>query len=207
MEQHDPFRVGLLGANPERGWGATAHVPAIAASPDFVLTAVGTTRPDSAEAARQRFGARHAFTDAHALAAHPEVDLVVVSVKVPAHVELVTAALDARKHVYCEWPLTQTAAEADALAAAADRAGVHAVVGLQARFSPAVQAAREAIGRLGTARSATVFSSRGKGGAREVPAWTAYTYDSANGAGMVEVSGGHVLDLVEHLLGPIRAIG
>lgn len=94
-----PIGVGILGANPDRGWAARAHVPAIAASPAFVLTAVATTRPDSAKAARARFGARHAFTDARRLAECPEVDLVVVTVKVPAHVELVTAALDAGKHV------------------------------------------------------------------------------------------------------------
>src|SRR4051812_23646545 len=87
--------VGVIGANPDRGWAARAHLPSIAASREFALTAVATTRRDSAEAARRRFGARHAFTDPGALVAHPDVDLVVVTVKVPVHVELVTAALDA----------------------------------------------------------------------------------------------------------------
>lgn len=198
--------VGILGANPDRGWAARAHIPAIAALPEFALTAVATTRKDSAEAARTRFGARHAFTDARSLAAHPDVDLVVVTVKVPMHVELVTAALDAGKHVYCEWPLTTTAAEAAALAADADNAGVHGTVGLQARYSPAVRRARELIaeGRLGTVQSATLYSSRSKGNTYDVPAWTAYTYDQRSGAGLVEVLGGHALDLLQHLLGPIR---
>ena len=40
-----------------------------------------------------------------ALAAHPDVDLVTVSVKVPDHYKPVMAAIDAGKHVYCEWPL------------------------------------------------------------------------------------------------------
>ncbi|WP_433634887.1 Gfo/Idh/MocA family protein [Nocardia sp. CA-120079] len=201
-----PIGVGILGANPDRGWAARAHIPAIAALPQFTLTAVATTRKDSAEAARTRFGARHAFTDARSLATHPDVDLVVVAVKVPMHAELVTTALDAGKHVYCEWPLATTAAEATALAADADRAGVHGTVGLQSRFSPAVRRARAMIadGRLGTVQSATVYSSRSKGNARNVPAWTAYTYDHRNGAGLVEVLGGHTLDLMQHLLGPIR---
>jgi predicted dehydrogenase len=201
-----PIGVGILGANPERGWAARAHVPAVTASPAFVLNAVATTRGDSAEAARTRFGARHAFTDARRLAECTDVDLVVVTVKVPAHVELVTAALDAGKHVYCEWPLTRTSTEARALADAARAAGVHAVVGLQARFSPAVLRARAMIaaGRIGTVLSATVYSSRGKGSTVDVPAWTAYTYDRADGAGLADVLGGHALDLVRHLLGPIR---
>jgi predicted dehydrogenase len=203
-----PFGVGIIGANPERGWAARAHVPAIQASPDFALTAVATTRTESAEAARERFGARHAFTDPARLAAHPDVDLVVVTVKVPAHVELAHAALDAGKHVHCEWPLTPTAAEAAALADAAERAGVHSAVGLQARFAPAVERARRLIaeGAIGTVLSATLYSSRSKGNARDVPAWTTYTYDRATGAGLVEVLGGHALDLVQHLLGPVRVI-
>lgn len=62
-------------------------------------------------------------------------------------------------------------------------------------------------GHIGTVQSATVYSSRGKGNTRDVPAWTAYTYDDQNGAGLVEVLGGHTLDLVQHLLGPIRDLG
>ncbi|WP_244223326.1 Gfo/Idh/MocA family protein [Amycolatopsis circi] len=201
-------RYSILGANPDRGWAGRAHIPAIAASPDFSLAAVATTRTSSAEEARARFGARHAFTDARSLAEHPDVDLVVVTVKVPAHVELVTAALEAGKHVYCEWPLATTVAEAAALAAAGERGGVHTAVGLQARLSPTVRQAREMIaeGRIGTVQSATVYSSRSKGNAREVPGWTAYTYDRRTGAGLVEVLGGHTLDLVQHLLGPIREL-
>lgn len=203
-----PIGVGILGANPVRGWAGRAHIPAIAASPDFSLAAVATTRASSAEAARARFGARHAFTDARSLAEHSDVDLVVVTVKVPAHVELVTAALEAGKHVYCEWPLTTTAEEAVALAAAGERAGVHTAVGLQARFSPTVRRARALIadGKIGTVQSATVYSSRSKGNTRDVPGWTAYTYDRRAGAGLVEVLGGHTLDLVQHLLGPIREL-
>ncbi len=116
----------------------------------------------SAEAARERFGARHPVTDPARPAAHPHVDRVVVTVKVPAHVELVRAALDAGKHVYCEWPLATTAAEAADLAEAARRAGVHAVVGLQARFAAAVERARRLIaeGAIGTVLSANLYSTR-----------------------------------------------
>jgi predicted dehydrogenase len=71
---------------------ARAHIPAIQASPHFTLTAVTTTRTESAGAARDRFAARHAFTDPVSLARHRDADLVVVTVKVPAHAGLVTIA-------------------------------------------------------------------------------------------------------------------
>lgn len=203
-----PIGVGVVGANPDRGWATRAHLPAISALPEFELAAVATTRTETAERTRERFGARHAFTDAASLAAHPDVDLVVVTVKVPAHMELISTAIDAGKHVHSEWPLARTAAEAEALVAAAVAAGVHTAVGLQARFAPAVARARSMIaeGRIGAIRAANVHSARAKGATRDVPAWTAYTYDANNGAGMVDVLGGHALDLVQHLLGPIRQL-
>jgi predicted dehydrogenase len=176
-----------------------------ATSSRFALTAVATSRPDSARRAAERFGAAHAFADGGELAAHPDVDLVVVSVKVPAHAELVRAALDARKHVWCEWPLARTVEEAEALAAAAEAAGVHTVVGLQARCSPAIQHARELIaeGAIGRVTSATVFSARGRGASDHVAASSAYAYDRDNGAGLVEVLGGHALDATQFILGRI----
>ncbi len=203
-----PIGVGILGANPDRGWAMRGHIPAIESSPDFTFAAVATTRAESAAAARDRFGASYAFTDAASLAGHPDVDLVVVTVKVSAHVELVTAALAAGKHVYCEWPLTRNAGEARALDEAADAAGVHAAVGMQARFSDAAIHARELIaaGHIGRVLSANLFSSRGKGTTIDVPAWTAYTYDVNARAGLVEVAGGHALDFVQHLLGPVRDV-
>jgi predicted dehydrogenase len=207
MPDH-PIGVGIIGASPDRGWAARAHIPAIEASLAFRLIAVATTRAKSAWRARERFGAPHAFTDARSLVQHPDVDLVVVTVKVPAHVELVTVALDAGKHVYCEWPLTRTADEAAVLLAAAEAVGVHAVVGLQTRFAPAVVRARAILAddQLGAIRSINLYSARTKGNAREIPAWTAYTYDAHDRAGLVEVLGGHALDLVQYLAGPIKHI-
>jgi predicted dehydrogenase len=200
-----PIGVGVVGANPDRGWASRAHIPAIQASADFRLAAVATTRWESANAARDRFGADRAHADPASLAGDPEVDLVVVSVRVPAHYELIATAIDAGKHVWSDWPLALTADEAGRLAARADAAGIRHFVGLQARYAPAAVQARKLIdeGELGTVLSATLYSSRAKGNSVEVPAWTAYSYDENDRSGLVEVLGGHALDLMQSLLGPV----
>jgi hypothetical protein len=59
------------------------------------------------------------FGTAEELARRDEVDLVVVTVKVPHHREVVTTALQAGKMVLCEWPLGNGLAEAEELAALA----------------------------------------------------------------------------------------
>src|SRR2546426_10749006 len=39
------IRVGIIGANPDRGWGAEAHIPALQSLPDdFEITALSTSR-------------------------------------------------------------------------------------------------------------------------------------------------------------------
>ncbi len=56
------IRVGIIGANPDRGWAAQAHIPALQSLPgDFEITALSTSRRESAEAARARFGVPRAF--------------------------------------------------------------------------------------------------------------------------------------------------
>jgi predicted dehydrogenase len=197
------IRVGIIGASPDRSWAATAHVPALRSLPQYTLTAVGTSRAQSARKAAAAFGAAHWFTSAHELAEHPDVDLVVIAVKVPFHYELAAAALQAGKHVLVEWPLGRTTEEAVRLAELARRAGVRHSVGLQARFAPAVNYARELIadGYIGRVTSVNVLAARGKGVGRTLPAWAGYTLNSDNAAGVLEVSGGHTLDALEHILG------
>jgi predicted dehydrogenase len=50
-----PFRVGVVGANPERGWALAAHLPALEAMADFEIAAVCTTRQETADETARRF--------------------------------------------------------------------------------------------------------------------------------------------------------
>jgi predicted dehydrogenase len=72
------------------------------------------------------------------LARHPNVDPIAVSVKVSDHYRPVMAAIEAGKHVYCEWPLGRDTAEATRMLDAAERRGIRHLVGLQGQMSPAI---------------------------------------------------------------------
>src|SRR3989441_7330325 len=137
------IRVGIIGANPDRGWAAQAHIPALKSlSDDFEITALSTTRRESADAASKLFGVPAAFDNHQELVNSPAVDVVAVTVKVPYHLELATAAIGAGKAVYCEWPLGNGLKEAETLAAVARNQGVLAVAGLKARAPPSGGACR-----------------------------------------------------------------
>ncbi len=81
----DKIRLGIIGANSHVGWAPRAHLPAIVASPEFELTAVCTTRQESAEESAKKYGARLAFDDYRKMLAHPDIDAVAVVLRVPSH--------------------------------------------------------------------------------------------------------------------------
>jgi predicted dehydrogenase len=197
------IRVGMVGVTPSRGFSSIAHMPALGALPDFEVAAVCTTRRESAEAAAKHYGVPLAFADAAEMARHPDVDLVVVCVKVPDHYAPVMAAIEAGKHVYCEWPLGRTTAEAEEMRRAAEAKGVRHAVGLQGRVSPAINHAKDLIaqGYVGTPLAATLIVNAANWGATLD---RAYQADFGNGANMVTITGGHNLDALCHMLGEFR---
>ena len=159
MANSSKIRVGIVGANPSRGFASIAHIPALKALPEFEVAAVCTTRQDSAEAAARHYGVPLAFCDAEKLIRHSDVDLVTVSVKVPDHYLPVMAAIDAGKHVYCEWPLGRNTDEAARMLDAVQRKGIRHAVGLQGQVSPGICYAKDLIadGYVGRVLSATMI--------------------------------------------------
>src|SRR2546425_4474595 len=202
------IRVGIIGANPDRGWAAQAHIPALRSlSDDFEITALSTSRRESADAASKLFGVPVAFDNHQELVNNPAVDIVAVTVKVPYHLELATAALDAGKAVYCEWPLGNGLKEAETLAALAKKQGVLAVAGLQARSAPSVAYVRDLIdqGYVGEVLSTTLIGS-GMGWGPTVEPFNAYLNDKKNGATMLSIALGHAADALCYCLSEAREL-
>ena len=198
------LRVGIIGANPDGGWARESHIPALQALPGLALAAVAGRTRQSAAASARWFGVSKAYGDAVELFRDPEIDLITIAVTLPAHRELLLAALQAGKHVYCEYPLGLDVHESLELARAADAAGVHAAIGLQARANPAVRRAQEllaaaAIGRPLTARMISTTAGFGPNPDSAV----AYTEDPANGVTVITIQAAHSIDLAMALLGGV----
>jgi predicted dehydrogenase len=176
-------------------------------SDDFEITALSTSRRESADAASKLFGVPVAFDNHQDLVTSGAVDVVAVTVKVPYHLELTTAALAAGKAVYCEWPLGNGLHEAETLAALARKKGVLAVAGLQARSAPSVAYVRDLIkqGYVGEVLSTTLIGS-GLGWGPTVEPYNAYLNDKNNGATMLSIALGHAADALCHCLGEVRQL-
>jgi predicted dehydrogenase len=203
------FGVGIVGLQPGRSWAAVAHVPALRAlADDFEIIGVANTSRESAEQAAATMEIERAFADVAELVAAPEVDIVAVTVKVPHHFEIVTAAIEAGKHVYCEWPLGNGLSEAEELARLAREKGVRGVIGTQARVAPEIIHLRRLIadGFAGEVLSTTLVAHGGGwGGSIPVKQTGTYLLDAANGATMLTIPFGHTLAALRDVLGEIAS--
>ncbi|MGW9029523.1 Gfo/Idh/MocA family protein [Streptomyces sp. NPDC055722] len=193
--------VGIIGAS-RGGWAALGHIPALSALPDYELRAISTTRRESADAAAREFGVPASFDNHRDLIAHPDVDLVVVAVKVAHHHALISEALEAGKAVYSEWPLGIGLEQAAVLAERARAAQVRTVIGLQARFAPVVRHARDLVadGYLGKILGTTLVGS-GVAWVGETDRAHAYIFDETSGATTLAVPAMHALEALNFVLG------
>jgi predicted dehydrogenase len=115
-----PLRCVILSA-------AHVHTAAYAAAlrglPETELVALWDDDPARGEAAAREFGVPF-VVDLDLLLARPTLDAVVITAENVRHRELCLDACRAGKHVLCEKPLATTALDAEAMIAAAERAGV-----------------------------------------------------------------------------------
>lgn len=206
------FKVGNVGLQPGRSWAARAHITALRAlSKTFEIAGVANTSRASAEEAAAATGIPRAFADVAELIAAPEVDIVTVAVKVPHHLEIVKAAIEAGKHVYCEWPLGNGLAEAEEMAALARTKGVLGVVGTQAPFAPEIEYLKHLIadGFVGEVLSTTLVARGGAlQGGGTIPDKKIYAYllDRTNGATLLTIPVGHTLAALTSVLGEVAEV-
>ncbi|MER5769388.1 Gfo/Idh/MocA family protein [Streptomyces sp. NPDC001985] len=216
MEQTDseavppppPLGVGLvgyafMGAAHSQGWRTVSRVFDLPLRP--VLAAIAGRDRTAVRAAAGRHGWAAAETDWRDLIARDDVQLVDICTPGDLHAEIAIAALEAGKHVLCEKPLANTVAEAEAMAAAADRArprGQIAMTGFNYRRVPAIAHARRLIadGRLGTLRHLRFTYLQDWLVDPGAPLTWRLVREHA-GSGALGDLGAHIVDLAQHLAG------
>ncbi len=137
------LRIGVIGC----GLIAASHAANLVRDPRAAITAVSDLDPARAEAFAERFakdGRMAVRADPAAVIA--EVDAVYVCTWTSTHPELVIAAAEAGRAVFCEKPLAVDLAGATEMTAAVDRAGVVNQVGLILRRSPAFRYLNHLVG-------------------------------------------------------------
>ncbi|HEV2310622.1 MAG TPA: Gfo/Idh/MocA family oxidoreductase, partial [Acidimicrobiia bacterium] len=116
------------------GFGARVHVPALQAAGFDIVALVGRD-PDKTARRAARLGVP-ASCDVDEMLARPDVAAVSIATPPATHARLAIAAAEAGKHVLCEKPFALDAAEAEAMLAAAEQAGVTHLIGHEFRLAP-----------------------------------------------------------------------
>ncbi len=158
-----------------------------------------------AQDAAERLGWAESATDWREVVARDDVDLVDICTPGHTHAEIAIAALAAGKHVLCEKPLANTVAEAEEMAAAAERAaadGVRAMVGFTYRRVPAVALARRLVqeGRIGQVRQVRAVYLQDWIADPEAPLSWRLDKELA-GSGALGDIGAHAVDLAQFVTG------
>jgi predicted dehydrogenase len=141
-----PLRVGVIGT----GFGATVHVPAFKASPDFEVVAIASGHRENAERVAKEHGIGWFGDDFRAMFDH--VDVVSIATPGGLHHAMVLAAAEAGKHILCEKPFATSLSQAREMLSAVQRNGVGHAVNHEFRMIPARAAFRRMVqeGFLGT---------------------------------------------------------
>ena len=150
------LRVAVIGL----GRMGQLYARALASQVEGVrLYAVADSNEAPRAALAAEYGVPHAFADAREAFALPDADAVIIATPTSTHPDLVIAAAQAGKPVYCEKPLALTLAETRAAIAAVEQAGVPLQIGFNRRFDRGYRRAKELIeaGQIG--RPVTVKST------------------------------------------------
>lgn len=141
--------VGMVGAG---WWASVAHLPSLVATEQAEIVGIVDPSLERAQIARDRFGAKAAYTSIDELLERDDLDAVIIATPHTTHFELVRAALLAGKHVLVEKPLTTTAEDAWELVRIARERDLLLCVGATYQYANTAarveKAVREEIGQL-----------------------------------------------------------
>ena len=193
----------FMGNTHSHAWRTAPHFFDLPLDP--VMRVVCGRDAERAAEAAHRLGWAESETDWRRVVERPDVDLVDICTPGDTHAEIAIAALEAGKHVLCEKPLANSVAEAEQMAAAAERAaadGVRAMVGFTYRRVPAIALARRLVheGRIGEVRHVRAQYLQDWIADAEAP--LSWRLDKSQaGSGALGDIGAHIIDLTQHITG------
>ncbi len=172
--------VGVIGA----GRIGKVHVRCLSAAPGTKIAALCDINEKAATELAREYGIDTVYTDYRKIMEDKSIDAVYIVSSTDSHAEIIDAAAKAKKHIFCEKPVTLDLAQIDKAIAAVEKSGVIFMVGFNRRYDAGNMKLRQAVldGVIGTPEMC-VINSRD-------PAPPPMAY--------VKVSGGIFLDMMIH---------
>jgi predicted dehydrogenase len=196
-----PVRVACIGL----GWWSDVLADAMKRSDKLQIVACYSRSPEKRQAFAAKYGCRTVERYA-AILDDRTVEAIVNTTPNDVHLETTRAAAAAGKHVFLDKPIANTIADARAITAACRSAGVVLALGYQRRRESPFRWIRRQIddGVFGKLVNAEANISRDRLGKFDLTSWR-YTAKGMPGGVMLQI-GIHYTDVLEYLLGPIKAV-
>ncbi len=182
--------IGFIGS----GFARRVQIPGFLACDGVELVSVASGTLSNAEATAKEFGIGHFTDDWRKTIDRDDVDLVCITTPPNLHREMALAAISNGKHILAEKPMAMSVAEAEEMKAAADAAGVLALIDHELRFLPGRQKAKAMLhdGAIGKVRHAKyIFQAPHRGDPTQVWNWWS---DEKSGGGALGAINSHVID-------------
>jgi predicted dehydrogenase len=185
------------------GWWSDVLADAMQRSGEFTLAACYTRSPDKREKFAAKYGCRAAASYDEILS-DTTIQAVINTTPNTGHLETTRAAAAAGKHVFLDKPIANTVADARAITQACRKAKVVLALGYQRRRESHFRWIKERIGDFGQLVNAEANISRDRLGKIDLASWR-YSAEGMPGGVMLQI-GIHYTDVLEYLLGPVRAV-
>jgi len=185
-------RIGILGT---ARIAVGALIEAAAPVPEATISAVAARDLARASGYAATHGIPQAYGSYDELLADPDIDAIYNPLPNSLHAPWTLQAIAAGKHVLCEKPFASNAAEAAAVAAAAEGSGLVVMEAMHYRYHPLIARLREEVAAIGPVR--------------RIQCWTSFTipdpadirYDYRLGGGALMDGGCYALDCIRLLAG------
>jgi predicted dehydrogenase len=144
-DANSKLHIACVGA----GWGGKGYSDMLETSVGHEIVAICDIDEERLAKSGEKFPGAKRYTDWRKMLEQKDIDAVTISTPDHMHAAVTLSAMQLKKHVYTQKPLTRTVHEARVLAAAAKEAGVVTQMGIQhhssARLKKAVQAIRSGV--------------------------------------------------------------
>ncbi|KAJ3859875.1 hypothetical protein EV359DRAFT_50176 [Lentinula novae-zelandiae] len=225
------IQLGFVGLS-EEGWSADALAPPLFAPPlssKYTLVAVSTTNSQSAQASAAKYSQIRNLSEhtknlvvkpyhgsAEHIALDMDVGMVAVAIKPIYQKDAAMEVIKAGKDLFIEWPVGKNLDETKQIFDAARDKGIKTIVGCQMRFAGFALKVKSMMstGEIGKIHSSNFVSflrfsvtiSFNRGWGATVLDLYKHRTSAKNSATLLDSAGGHVFDLLLHILGPITSL-
>ena len=169
------------------------------------LIACMDVNEENARTLQKQTGAKNVYTELDPMLEDQEIDAVIIITPTNLHAEQVIKVAGAKKHIYCEKPMTTTIDEADRMIAACKENNVKLQIAFMKRFNKSFHLVKQILdeGRLGD-----IFELRAiwDNARTRTSAQANYRHRLASGGGYLQEDGSHPVDVCRWFMGDVAEV-